>query len=148
MSQAGQHFVRGLRIWDRTEIADDHLEALQRTWGPGLQQRDLPLPDGETWLRYMYRQRGKSAGVDGWRAEELVVFPLDHWNLLATAVASLARRGALPRDWGCIRQAHLVKPNKAEALVYPMSALRPVSIVTVWYRAWVSAIMTSQDAKA
>ena len=61
------------RIWDRTEITDDQLEALQRTWGPALQQKDLPLPDGETWLRYMYKQRGKSAGVDGWRAEELVV---------------------------------------------------------------------------
>ena len=153
LTQTSYEVLAGLRyfwerIWDRTEITDDQLEALQRTWGPGFQQRDLPLPDGETWLRYMYKQRGKSAGVDGWRAEELVVLPLDHWNLLATAVASLARRGALPRDWGCIRQARIVKPNKAEALVYPMSALRPVSIMTVWYRAWVSAIMTSQDAKA
>ena len=82
---------------------------------------------------------GSSEGFDGWSGDDLAVLPPSVWQQLAPVFAHFETLGLVPRTWTLVRQVHLPKPGKvvrAQDNAVRADALRPVSVLSAWWRLW------------
>ena len=83
------------------------------------------------------KQRNRAAGMDGWHGDEVSILPLSFWTSVTPLFNEFERCGYIPQDWRDIRQTHLPKPGKgvreSDHAIH-VSSLRPVSILSTWYR--------------
>ena len=82
---------------------------------------------------------GTSAGVDGWSGDDLAALPFSVWRQLAPLFYHFETYGLVPSTWVLIRQVHLPKAGKgvrAQDNAVRADALRPVSVLSAWWRLW------------
>ena len=94
-------------------------------------------------------QRGSSAGLDGWSGDEVALVPQGVWAQLAPFFYACERLGTVPKAWTLIRQAHIPKSNKAcrpNDSATPAENLRPISVMSVFWRLYASARLKSSPA--
>ena len=126
------------RHWPSSEdLADkqDTLDSLYHEYGLGDQVRhpDMPPLSGSDLKRTLAHQRGKAAGPEGWRPEELWNWPAPALDLLAAFLNKIERGHSWPKALMQWRQVHLSKPNKPAG---ELGSLRPNSIGAAVYRLW------------
>ena len=88
------------------------------------------------------KQRGSSAGLDGWTGSEVADIPLAVWDELAPFFSACERWGKVPDSWRRIRQVHIPKPHKANRphdAATPAENMRPISVITTFWRVYTSA---------
>jgi hypothetical protein len=101
-------------------------------------------------LAEMRRKRGSSAGLDGWSGDEVGDMPL----VVAKAFLHFMRRclhaGRAPATWTQIRQVQLRKPGAQDDAdgCLMVKDLRPVSIMSVWWRVFTSAVVRSASCRS
>ena len=137
-----------------TEVLDSVLSFWDRIW-PGEMEpeaylRGPPPTEPQTWapLKGKPKQKGKAAGPCGWTGTELAVWPQCLWDDIAEVLQAWETRGCFPEAWSEINQVHLAKPGKAreEDSAVPVSKLRPISLLSVWWRVFMSARLRTQEA--
>ena len=67
-------------------------------------------------------------------------------NTLARVFRFL-RQGCFPSRWAFLRQGHIPKDGACEGDI-KVSALRPISVASVWWRLWASARVRSEEVRA
>jgi hypothetical protein len=80
-----------------------------------------------------------AAGPDGWSAAELRHLPRDAWALFRVIALSWTHHGRAPRDLHLSRQVSLVKPGKAKDGLVDTGDLRPITVMSTFWRCWASA---------
>ncbi|CAE7344986.1 Pol [Symbiodinium natans] len=126
------------RHWPGSEDLADKLEVVENLYhefGLGDQVRHPGMPplSGSDLKRTLSRQKGKAAGPEGWRPEELWSWPAPALDLLAAFLNKVEQGSSWPRALRQWRQVHLSKPNKPAG---ELGSLRPISIGSAVYRTW------------
>ena len=94
---------------------------------------------------------GTSAGVDGWSGDDLAALPFSVWRQLVPLFFHFETYGLVPSTWVLIRQVHLPKAGKgvrAQDNAVRADALRPVSVLSAWWRLWGRARLRSRCMSA
>ena len=91
-------------------------------------------------------QKGEAGGTDGWSGAEVASFPISMWKDFMIIFQAFERQGQFPSLWSELRQSHLPKDG-VDPHEIPASKLRPVSIMTVWWRIYISARLKTQSAQ-
>ena len=126
-----RHWPSGEDLADKQEAIDN----LYHEFGLGDQVRhpDMPPLSGSDLKRTLARQKGKAAGPEGWRPEELWSWPAPALDLLAAFLNKVEQGSSWPRALRQWRQVHLSKPGKPAG---ELGSLRPISIGSAVYRMW------------
>lgn len=105
-------------------------------------QPEFPLPklDTDELIQMLKPMRGKAPGADGYSGDQALSLPppvLDMW----TALFRLAEEvGHFPQALVTWKVVLIPKPTKTPGiLTKELSATRPISLASVWYRAWAAA---------
>ena len=95
-------------------------------------------------------QNGKSAGIDGFTGAEIASLPLALWQDAAVLFNAFEESGFVPTQWCDIKQVHIPKPGKGRRVsdnAVNVSSLRPISVLSIWFRIYASARRHSVDAQ-
>ena len=88
------------------------------------------------------QQKGKSPGIDGFSGDEVAHLPFVFWQDALHIFQEFERTGYVPDAWTEIRQVHIPKPDKGKRSsdgATDVAALRPICILSVWFRIFASA---------
>ena len=118
---------------------------------------DIPARNPECWapvdtesiIKSARRQKHKSGGTDGWTGTEVSLFPSCMWRDIAVLFGWFEVLGHFPQIWGEVRQAHLMKshaPRSSDGAV-PASKMRPIAVMSVWYRMYTGALLRTSQAQ-
>ena len=135
---------RELPCWDRaTSFIDEHVPQIDTVeWEP-LEPHEFAAA--------ALKQKGRAGGLDGWKGEELALLPACFWSSATPLFRAFETSGLCPTAWREIRQTHIPKPGKAvrsKDLAIHASALRPISVLSVWYRIHATARWRSPSVQA
>ena len=140
------------RLWSRPQGAEEmEPETYLREYGPPPQEAQVWNPVGSADLKQAARkQRGKAAGPCGWTGTEISVWPQALWDDLAEVFQAWVTKGCFPETWSEINQVHLAKPGKAREAdgAVAISKLRPISLLSAFWRTFMSARLSTQEAQA
>ena len=70
------------RIWSRSQVGEVDFGQYLRQHGSAFEEQSWPPVLADDLLSCCRKQRRKAAGLDGWHASELLLFPHDFWVLL------------------------------------------------------------------
>ena len=87
----------------------------------------------EDFRRTFHKMQRKAAGPDQWHASELCHLPDDILVHAVRLFQSIEEGSPWPTALATWRQIHLLKPNKEAGSLH---SVRPLSIGSIWYRAW------------
>ena len=90
--------------------------------------------------------KGKSGSVDGWLGDELCDLPLCVFDRAAVLFAAYEKAGLVPQIWTQARQAHIPKENAVDG-IHEAEKLRPITVLSSWYRLFGSARLKTKDAQ-
>ena len=90
--------------------------------------------------------KGKSGSVDGWLGDELCDLPQGVFERTAALYDAFERAGMIPQVWMLARQSHIPKANAVDG-VHEAEKLRPITVLSPWYRLFGSARLKSLDAQ-
>ena len=145
------------KVWnDKTTKLDEAGVTLQDQIDLVLEgYKDIPMPDHIDWIHpttdqifTTMRASAGSASVDGWQGEEVKHFP---YGTAVTFTGITTRwRKARKTPYGVkrVRQVNLVKTSKVKKGKIEAGNLRPLSIITVWWRIFLSRIMKLDSMEA
>eukprot|EP00438_Fugacium_kawagutii_P013729 Skav209147 [mRNA] locus=scaffold3188:46368:48560:+ [translate_table: standard] len=87
------------------------------------------------------KQRNRAGGPDGWIGSELASWPYDMWFDLEFAFQAWEQLGCFPQCWRFMTQVMLPKggSQRPSDNATPASKLRPISLMSCWWRIYVSA---------
>ena len=134
-------------VWDRpTDTEMDPQEYFDQ-WGESqrLEQR-WPSVEVSEIVCSALSQKGKAMGTDGWSGAEVALFPICMWQDFLIIFQVFEQQGRFPTLWSELRQSHLPKEG-VDPHEIPASKLRPVSILSVWWRIYISARLKTQSAQ-
>lgn len=116
-------------------------------WGESqrIEQRWLPVEASDIVCTAL-SQKGKAMGTDGWSGAEVALFPIRIWQDFLIIFQGFEQQGQFPSLWSELRQSHLPKEG-VDPHEIPASKPRPVSILTVWWRIYISAPLKTQSAQ-
>ena len=138
-------------VWDRERSQNEILpEDYFQLW-------DIPARNPECWapvdtesiIKSARRQKHKSGGTDGWTGTEVSLSPSCMWRDIAVLFGWFEVLGHFPQIWGEVRQAHLMKshaPRSSDGAV-PASKMRPIAVMSVWYRMYTGALLRTSQAQ-
>ena len=86
-----------------------------------------------------------SAGCDGWSGVELAAMPEEVFQTFLVLVQRWSLASKWPAVWTHVRQVHLRKTNRVGP-VLPKD-LRPISVLSIWYRCLISATMRKPETQ-
>ena len=88
------------------------------------------------------KQQSRAAGINGWHGNNFSTLPLIFWSAVSRLFSEFEFSGFIPQIWRNIRQTHPPKPGKgvrASDQAIRVSSLRPVSVLSSWYRVHATA---------
>ncbi|CAK0799301.1 unnamed protein product, partial [Prorocentrum cordatum] len=140
------------KVWGR-ELAP------QEEWQQRVEDT-LPPASEEIWrpvcpmeLRgAMGRLRGSAPGADGWHGDELAsLYCPAVVHHLADVFSFMLDQGCAPTEWRKARQVMLPKEGKGrrkkDGSIAVQAALRPITILSCWWRLLGSVLLRSPDAQ-
>lgn len=140
-------FSFGDQVWQRPALpgeisANDYLNQWQ-----------VPPAVGAEWAPVEFRhvldavpkQQHKSAGVDGYSGSEVAAWPVAMWAAIMSVYHTFERLQAFPSTWQYLRQTHLPKAPLAAGSI-PVSRLLPISVMSVFWRIYISAKLQGREA--
>lgn len=134
------------RVWDRPSDLEADFEQYLATYGDGAwATQSWPSLSAAQLKLAATRQAHRCGGLDGWLGDELLLFPDEFWEAVAVLVEHFEGVGCFPSAWGLVKQAHIPKPCPVEASHIPVSSLRPISVLSVWWRIIASARVRSPE---
>ena len=89
-------------------------------------------------------KKGKSGSLDGWGGTEVALWPVSMWTSLHGFPTHADTFPAVPAEWAILKQAHIPKDKPGTAqdgACKCASTLRPISVLSVFWRIWISAKM-------
>ena len=89
-----------------------------------------------------------AAGPDGWSADEIKHLPLETFESLSQLFTQFASSGEVPIQLQQARMVCLPKPGKVKNYAVPVDGTRPITVLNVWWRLWVSTLCQSKGLKA
>ena len=95
-------------------------------------------------LNAVRAQRAKAGSPDGWGGSELAALPYNMWQSLHTIFHKLEEAPTLPSSWSWVRQTHLCKPKPVTGHRC-VSSLRPIAILSVFWRIFIQAKMSDSN---
>eukprot|EP00928_Gymnodinium_smaydae_P014238 TRINITY_DN15187_c0_g1_i4.p1 TRINITY_DN15187_c0_g1~~TRINITY_DN15187_c0_g1_i4.p1 ORF type:complete len:1277 (+),score=95.69 TRINITY_DN15187_c0_g1_i4:1051-4881(+) len=107
------------------------------------------LPEAEDMIKIARKARG-AASTDGWTGDEISVIPDDALGWFWIAASRWHKGGKVPKVMSEVRQVSVPKPGKVKTGrgTIDAAAVRPISIMSAWWRLWMSAWVVSQSVKA
>ena len=113
--------------------------------------QDLPAlqwncPNGVQLMATAQGCRG-AAGADGWTADEIRYLPLDAFNLVANFFERCVAEGELPSQFFEARMVCIPKAAKITDYQIHVDQCRPITILSVFWRLWISTICKSPEMK-
>ena len=95
-----------------------------------------------------HRLRGRAAGPDGWHGDELAGMPQCLWECVCKLYTLFEHSGLTPSIWKSARQCHVPKAGAVTCEGWAKaSKLRPITIMSSWYRLWGCARLHSESTK-
>ena len=88
-----------------------------------------------------------AAGADGWTADEIRYLPLDAFNLVANFFERCVAEGELPSQFFEARMVCIPKAAKITDYQIHVDQCRPITILSVFWRLWISTICKSPEMK-
>jgi len=138
-------------IWNRTcPHYDETVAALQPHLGPVVPSAQWEPLSPEMLFDTARSQKGKSAGLDGFSGTEVAYLPLVVWQDVATLFHCFETSGYVPSEWSNIKQVHIPKPGKGRRdsdNAVDVASLRPISVLSVWFRIFASARWNSVETQ-
>ena len=134
------------RIWDRSSEGEVPVEQYLQEHGPERAEVEWSAVSAQDLLAAARRQKYKRSGLDGWDPSETLALPPPAWQLLARVFRVFETQGCFPSR-ACLRQGHIPKDGACEGDI-KVSALRPISVASVWWRLWASARVRSEEVRA
>jgi len=107
------------------------------------QQMEWESPDEDETLTALGKANG-AAGADGWTGEEVRCLPADAKRRFHKLARRWEKAGKPPRAMKEFRQVNLVKPGKAKEGKLKAEHTRPISVASIWWRAWATAWVTGR----
>ena len=101
--------------------------------------------------RSAVKMRGRSAGADGWGGSEIADLPACVFSEVAILFNHFEQTGMTPTCWQVARQVFVPKPLAVDVSLdngFPADKLRPITVLSVWYRLWSRARLTSPELEA
>ena len=93
-------------------------------------------------------QSGKgTGGPDGWAADEIKHLPFQTFEILSQLFEQFATIGEVPLQFQQARMVCLPKPGKVKNHAVSVDGTRPITIMSVWWRLWVSTLCQSHGLK-
>ena len=134
-------------VWDRPMDTEMDPQAYFNQWGESQRpEQRWPSVEVSEIVCAALSQKGKAMGTDGWSGAEIALFPISMWHDFMIIFQVFEQRGQFPSIWSELRQSHLPKDG-VDPHEIPASKLRPVSILTVWWRIYISARLKTQSAQ-
>ena len=135
------------KIWDRRCYCERSLEALKaRRPRAAPVQPWSPLSLAEV-KQALHKQKGKSAGGDGWSGTEVADLPDVILEEVLRLFQFCVQEGRVPDAWKVARQCHIPKQGAGEGDTTDAAKLRPVTALSVWYRSLSRALLQTRDAQ-
>ena len=103
---------------------------------------------GSHLMKIARKFRGKAASVDSWGGTEIAYLPQCVFDAAADAFALFEREGKVPYRWTLAKQCHIPKTEAADDGSLPVGKLRPITILSTWFRLYGSARLRSSSATA
>ena len=128
------------KIWARPveipELQTLNQPKVNEQWRMPLLLEDW-IPEVDEFAALARASSSASAGCDGWSGVELAAMPVlvQRWSFA----------GNWPAVWTHVRQVHLRKTNGVGP-VLPKD-LRPISVLSIWYRCLISATMRKPETQ-
>ena len=97
-------------------------------------------PDIATFTKALLDARG-AAGCDGWSSMETQYIPIQAVQQLYRLTERWYRAAAVPRAFECGRQVNLHKPSKIKNFQLDAAHTRPITVYSIFWRAYASAWM-------
>jgi hypothetical protein len=96
------------------------------------------------------KQKNRAGGPDGWTGSELAAWPYEMWADLAVFLQWFEKLGAFPTPWQWLTQTHIPTEGnlRSHDLAQPASKLRPISLMSCWWRVYVQARLMGDQAQA
>ena len=127
--------------WNREEVCNRWRAARGPT-----HRLHIPVPTPLELQKAAKLQRGSAAGLDGFSGSLIADLPECVWEVFHDLVSRWLERGEVPCAWKQIRQIHIPKEHLSlNEPVHP-SKLRPISIMSTWWRA--SSVAKSQNVRS
>ena len=130
------------KIWARPveipELQTLNQQKVNEQWRMPLLLEDW-IPEVDEFAALARASSGASAGCDGWCGVELAAMPEEVFQTFLVLVQRWSLAGKWPAVWTHVRQVHLRKTNGVGP-VLPKD-LRPISVLSIWYRCLTSATM-------
>ena len=131
------------KYWNRPEPQDlvEIIHAWSQACGSPASLQIPPLT-GKLLHTQARKLQGSAAGLDGFHWDDLWMLPEPVWEIFSTLIHRWLQRGEVPTAWLHIRQIHLPKDTPKDNSPSDPSKLRPISIMSIWWR-----LVTSSSAK-
>ena len=135
------------RVWDRTSDTTPTHQYLAEFDGPKRELQQWEHVSAKNMFQAAVAQKNKAAGPDGWSGTEVALFPFPMWQDLTRAFVWWERLESFPEPWQNVFQVHIEKSRKLrpEDLALPASKLRPISLMSCFWRIYIQARFSGGD---
>ena len=96
-------------------------------------------PPSAQQLRLVALDGRGSHGPDGWVAREVAWLPLEIFETFSILGARWMKAGCVPAQFCESRMISIPKPGKVENHTIKVGHLRPITVLSVWWRIWTSS---------
>ena len=134
-------------FWLRLDRTGPSLDRRTETLLATIEQPDqevaLPLPNGADLLAKA-REGGGAGSPDGWTGGEIKHLPKEVFETFAALAKGWVENGAVPAQFCQSRMVCLPKPGgHVLNQTVPVDKLRPITVMSSWWRLWVSTLYHS-----
>ena len=130
--------------WNRS-LPTPEISTLEQELANSNHRHPLPQVDWIATPEHMAQRarflRASSSGPDGWTGNSISYLPLECFGLFKLLVHRWSSVGTWPKAWQHLRQVHLPKEEPDAANRLHSKNMRPISILSVWYRLLVSCFL-------
>ena len=143
--------LRARRVWDRQgNEGMEPEEYLAEFAEAPVVGESWPAVTGGELCQAALKQKNRAGGPDGWSGTELAMWPYEIWADLAVVFRWFEQLQAFPSPWQWITQTHIPKEGQVRQCdsAQPASKLRPISLMSVWWRVYVQARLAGDTAQA
>jgi hypothetical protein len=134
------------QVWERPASWRGHVQQVLAP-SPTLEEEQWPSLTGADLLATVPKLRGKAASTDGWGGSEVAELPAEVLACAARLFALCETSGRTPTQWHQARQVHLPKAETDASGVQAAEKLRPVTILSTWYRLMGSARLRKKETR-
>ena len=132
-------------VWNRPLQWRSHLHRILQH-SPSAAEQKWSGVSAEQLADAVSKLRGKAASVDGWSGTELCDLSPVVWHGVSELFGLFGRVGLSPQIWHYARQVHIPKGTPEDG-VLPASKLRPITVLSTWYRLLGSCWLRSPEVR-